>query len=401
MNICFISIGHISKQRGGIDRVTDVISKALIERGHNISLISLWSAVEGDKIEAYQHFLPSQDCISTQNKEFLKKFFANNNIQVIINQADTDSMFELIKCTHGNIPIITCIHTDPMATVKTIDDNFDLWRSQSGKFLFIAKAIFFYLRFLYQKYTRKKHLIKKYQRLYNTCDAVVLLSEGFKKAFVKTSGIANQEKLYAISNPNSFEKAEINDTKENLVLVVSRLDFTPKRIDRVLRIWQNIERQNKEWKLAILGDGPYRSFYEKMSLELGLSNVIFTGTVSPLPYYQRASILCITSTHEGFSLAATEALQNEVIPIAYDSYATISDIIQDKVNGFLITPFSEKEYKETLHSLMTDDKLREKTRENIRRINIDNKFDTSLIVDKGERLIAKIYRKEVGADSHS
>lgn len=393
MNICFISIGHISKFRGGIDRVTDVISRALIERGHSISLISLCSAVEGDKIEEYQHFLPSQDSVSTQNKEFLKKFFADNNIQVIINQAETDSMLELICCTHGNIPIITCIHTDPMAAIKTIDDNLDLWRAKSSKIKYIAKAPYFYFRFLYQKYTRKKHLSEKYHKLYNSCDAVVLLSEGFKKTFVKTARITNEEKLYAISNPNSFDKVEISEAKDNLVLVVSRLDFTPKRIDRVLRVWQSIERQNKEWKLAILGDGPYRSFYEKISQELGLNNVTFTGTVSPLPYYQRASILCITSTHEGFSLAATEALQNEVIPIAYDSYATISDIIEDKKNGFLIKPFSEKEYKETLYSLMTNDKLREKTRENIRRINRNSKFDTSLIVDKWEELITKICAK--------
>lgn len=393
MNICFISIGHISKLRGGIDRVTDVISKALIGRGHNVSLISLWSAVKGDKIEEYQYFLPSQDCVATQNKEFLKKFFENNNIQVIINQAETDSMLELICSTHGNIPIITCIHTDPMAAIKTIDDNLDLWRAQSSKIQNIAKAPYFFIRFLYQKYTRKKHLSKKYHRLYSSCDAVVLLSDGFKKTFIKTARIANQDKLYAISNPNSFEKVDTNEAKENLVLVVSRLDFTPKRIDRVLRVWQSIEQENKHWQLAILGDGPERDFYENLSRKLGLNNVTFTGTVSPLPYYQRASILCITSTHEGFSLAAAEALQNEVIPIAYNSYATISDIIEDKKNGFLIRPFSEKKYKETLHSLMIDNKLRENIRKNIRRINKNNKFDISLIVDKWEDLITKICTK--------
>ena len=63
------------------------------------------------------------------------------------------------------------------------------------------------------------------------------------------------------------------------------------------------------------------------------------------------------------------------------------------VIGSVLMHDLEKEYKETLYSLMTNDKLREKTRENIRRINRNSKFDTSLIVDKWEELITKICAK--------
>ena len=143
MNICFVSIGHISKLRGGIDRVTDIISKELIRRGHKIFLVSLWKAVQGDKIEDYQHFLPSQECSSKENCLFLKTFFKENEIEVIINQAETWSMLELINDSHGCIPIISCIHTDPLYNIKTIDDNLALWKYQNSKIEYLFKYPYF------------------------------------------------------------------------------------------------------------------------------------------------------------------------------------------------------------------------------------------------------------------
>ena len=34
MNILFLTHGHVSKTRGGIDRVTDVLANSLMKRGH-------------------------------------------------------------------------------------------------------------------------------------------------------------------------------------------------------------------------------------------------------------------------------------------------------------------------------------------------------------------------------
>ena len=36
MNILFLTYGHVSKMRGGIDRVTDVRARSFITRGYNI-----------------------------------------------------------------------------------------------------------------------------------------------------------------------------------------------------------------------------------------------------------------------------------------------------------------------------------------------------------------------------
>lgn len=390
MNICYISIGHISKQRGGIDRVTDVLSKEFIKRGHNVYLVSLWQPIKGDVIYDYQYFLPSQEVTSTTNQEFLHNFLCTNNIHIIINQAETESMFQLIKMTHGNIPLISCIHTDPLAALKSVQDNWDLWKAQEGCIRFLIKSPYYIARLFYQQYTRRKYLKQKYSILYKGCDAIVLLSDGFKKPFCKITGIKDTNKLYAIGNPNSFEEQNIRNisNKEQTVIFVGRLEFSPKRCDRILKIWRLIEEKEPGWKLVILGDGPDRNMFQKLKEKLNLQRVTFTGTVNPRPYYEKAAISCITSTHEGFSLAATESLQFGAVPIAFGSYEAIYDIIDDQKTGFIIKPFSTKDFSKTILELIKDPILLKNIQYNIAARK--DKFEKTAIVNKWEELINHI-----------
>lgn len=392
MNICYISIGHISRQRGGIDRVTDVLSKEFIKRGHNVLLVSLWQPIKGDEVYDYQHFLPSQDVTSTENKEFLRFFFINNDIEIIINQAETESMFQLIKMTHENIPLISCIHTDPLAPLKSVEDNWDLWRAKEGNIKFTFKYPYYLARYYFQKYTRYKHLSTKYRKLYEGCNAVVLLSNGFKKPFCRISDIKNTGKLYAIGNPDSFENvATLQEyDKKNIVLFVGRLDFSPKRCDRMLKIWKQIEEKTTDWELIILGDGPDREMFYAIKKNLNLKKVIFTGTVNPRPYYKDACISCITSTHEGFSLATSESLQYGVIPIAFGSYEAINDIIDDKKTGFIIKPFNLNDFAQAILSLTNNRQLINKLQHNI--AERENKFEKTAIADKWEKLMEQLHK---------
>ena len=54
-----------------------------------------------------------------------------------------------------------------------------------------------------------------------------------------------------------------------------------------------------------------------------------------------------------------EAMQYGCVPIAYNSYTSLADILQNKKNGFIIPAFDRKEYIEKLEILMTNDVVRE------------------------------------------
>ena len=380
MNILFASIGHISKQRGGIDRVTDIISKELIRLGNNVYMISLWKALEEDPSYPYQYFLPSQEILKKENESFIKSFLKKYKIDIIVNQSDSIEMVQLLKQSHCGIPIASFLHNDPLATQKSLRDNWDLWKEKNGNILFFLKSPYYFARLLYQRYTRGKFVKKKLRHLYNNSDAVVLLSERFKESYIRVAGLKEQDRLFSIHNPFSFDISESNtsNNKKKSILFVGRLEFHQKRPDRLLKVWQILGKKTVGWQLTILGNGSYKKELESYCKKHNLYNVIFTGNTNPQEYYKEAEILCMTSTYEGLPMVLIEALQYSVIPIIYDSCASVKDIIDNNINCKMITSFYIKEYANALNTLMNNPDLRNEMRKNIATkrfeeiLNIDN-----------------------------
>ena len=385
MNICFFSFRHISKTKSGVDRVTDILSTSLRKRGHFVYMISVCAPVSNDELTETQYYLPCLDTKSEQNITFLKNFYTTKKIDIIINQAEERRLFDLIYDTHSNIPIISCIHCDPMGALKGITDQWDERKLKLGWKFYLHYPLY-PVRRIYQYYNRRKYISCKYRIYYDKCDAIVLLSEKIKSSFLGLIQTENKDKLYAINNPCPFlADSSTLQAKEKIVLFVGRLDFQ-KRVDRLLRIWKAAHTKKQEWKLQIIGDGTHKSLYETICNKLELSNVEFLGKRNPEEYYQKASILCMTSSHEGLPMVMLEALQYEVIPVAFNSFESISDIITDKNTGFIVDKFSEDEYSKILTLLMNNEEYRLKIQKNISEVNKTTAFNIEKIIDKWEDL---------------
>lgn len=391
MNICYVTTVHVSKTRGGVERVTDTLASALAERGHSVDLISVQRPLEGDEVAGNQYFLPFSGRICCkENVEFLTEFFSRHRIDVLVNQSDIGEVFDLIVAAHGAIPVVSVIHTDPAGILKGVEDQADEWAYRNGVLKSLAYGPYLWLRKVYRFYSRRGYLRSKYRNYYEKSAAVVLLSARFKDSFCRIAGIQDRTRLHAISNPLTYASSDYGDSaKEKIVLFVGRLSFNAKRLDRLLKIWRGI--RSNGWKLYVLGDGPYRAFYEDLSRKWKLKDIEFKGNVDPLPYYRRAGILCMTSTHEGFGMVITEALQNELIPMAFGSYEAVHDIISSGTNGYVIRPFSTREYRRTLEQLFADESLRNTLRNHIREDNEGlTRFSRETITKKWEQLFQEV-----------
>ena len=150
--------------------------------------------------------------------------------------------------------------------------------------------------------------------------------------------------------------------KEKVVLIVSRLDEVQKRISLALRIWKllNVAGKYRDWKLFIVGHGDYEKEYKFYVKKHGMDNVYFEGTQKPQKYYERASIFMLTSSHEGWGLTLTEAQQFGCVPLAFDTYKSLRDIIEDGTNGFILPDMDLKGYAEKMQCLMDSYELRRK-----------------------------------------
>ena len=90
-------------------------------------------------------------------------------------------------------------------------------------------------------------------------------------------------------------------------------------------------------------------------------SVIFHGFVPDLrPVYATASVLLMTSRHEGFPLVLQEALNASLPAVCYDCRYGPAAMIEDGKNGYLIAPNDVDTAASRLITLLTDDKLRDK-----------------------------------------
>ena len=202
------------------------------------------------------------------------------------------------------------------------------------------------------------HLAAKYRAPYEVADRVVLLSEKFIPDYCAIARCGT-EKMTAIPNMLSFPLAEYYPCeKEHTVLLVSRMEERQKRIKLAMRIWRKV--QDEGWLLKIVGEGEDLEYYKRLAKKWKIRNISFEGRQNPLPYYQSAALFMMTSAFEGWGLTLTEAQQCGCVPIVYNTYSSLTDIVEHGRNGMIIEEGDIEGYARALQSLMHDETMRKK-----------------------------------------
>lgn len=226
-----------------------------------------------------------------------------------------------------------------------------------------------------------------------TCaDKMVLLSDKFMPIFFPRKVFP--KKITAISKFISDglinQEVDLSEKKKE-VLFVGRLDNKQKRIDLLLQIWLKIESRANDWILNICGAGQDESMLKQMKEDWGLRNVHSRGFVNPENYYRTASVFCMTSAIEGFGLVLAESACFGCVPMAFNSYEAVEDIITDYENGRLIKAFDVDAYSMALKELIENEELRIHLAMNAKRDV--KRFNPERIMDEWERLFEEVMNK--------
>lgn len=389
MNIAFLFYFPIVPHIGGVQRVTDVLTKEFVKRGHNVIFICTESR---NRHDAYQNYSATQIYLDSNKneEEFIAdycKILHTNDIDVVISQEAQKESLLLLANTPICVKRISVVHINPYAI---IGNERRIKRAIRSRRLVTNLAK--YLVMLFPHIARQYYRLKEnkfYRRILGVSDKLVFLSPSFVELLKENIPNISNRKLVTIGNPNTFVPKHEVGTKENLIICVARLSEAPKNVRDFILVWQQLYKDNPKWKAIIVGDGPDRGMLESFAKKKGVRNLSFVGRVENVGnYYQRAKFVCMTSIYEGWGMVLTEGMSYGCVPCVYGSYGAAFDIVDDGVNGIISTPFRPKEMADRIQTLINDEsRLVQMSSSAIEKVK---DFNADKIADKWDALFGSL-----------
>lgn len=336
MNILFLNISTANPLLGGVQCVAYWLHKYFVSHGHHVVMLAWQKVVDVDD-EDHVYMPDADKILSSANKQFLARLVEEHHIDIVMNHTCLSPYHSKVLkfLSKRNVKIINVFHNSP----------FGMYGSSRNKGLKYRKWIDIGSRWGFVlKYRYWLNMQVKYS------DRQVMLSPKFIPEYLFFAGKRYADKLTAMPNPLTIEK-EPRCKKENALLFVGRLS-QEKGLGYLLDIWHLLEDKYPDWRLDIVGDGGERALCERKIKEYGLKRCVLHGFQTPEPFYNRSKIFCMTSLFEGFGLVLVEAMAYGTVPLAFNSYANVGDIIDRGKNGLLVRPFDVVEYANTLSLLM-------------------------------------------------
>lgn len=306
---------------GGIGRIITTKANYLVEKGHEVCLIT---AEQARRPNFYQ--LDSRvKCYDmginySENRTILGKTFAYLSKKKKHEQRLV-SLLDLIK---------------PDITISTMgNEAFFLYKlkDRSKKILEIhfarnyrlaeKRSFIWNLVDMYRTWQEDK-IIDKYSRF-------ITLTDEDRKNWIGNNIVT----IPNIVNPSKERKASL---MEKRLIAVGRLVFI-KGYDRLIDAWALVYEQCPDWKLDIYGNGNLEENLKSQIMQLGLEEVIqIHNPVSNIEEkYVTSSGLILTSIHEGFGLVLVEAMAYGVPVISFACPCGPRDIIDNNIDGILVT----------------------------------------------------------------
>lgn len=353
MNCLFVCRHEPTENFGGIETVTGLLSNAFRHSG-TVHPYCLYL----NKVDAKLPHYTFEKSACFEELSNISALLNDWNIDVVVIQAlneKTSTLRSAINACGKKIPLIYVLHSSPGWEYR-----FTTW-DEVKKFPAkkIPHAWVKVLGYPLYKWYITRRTIHEYQEIYNACDCFVVLSQSFIEESAKAFNLKDTGKFYSIPNPCRYLEND-RDTavayeKKKVALVVSRLLEYPKRISRVIDVWQNIENNPKlkDWELYIVGSGPDEKYYSKQILKNQLKRVTMFGQCEPTTYYQQSQIFLMTSDYEGLPLTLIESQVFGCIPLAMNTFASLKDIITNDGDGIIIENTNLEDFSDKLQALMT------------------------------------------------
>ena len=170
---------------------------------------------------------------------------------------------------------------------------------------------------------RRRHYIYQFRKL----DDVVLLCDHDANSYHEYDPRFKPTVIY---NPLTLIPSEVSSGTSKRFLAVGRFSHQHKGFDLLIKAFSIFAKNNQEWQLYIVGEGPEEKLYRELIKEYHLEERVtihpFTNNVQS--YYSNAQIYVLSSRWEGFGLVLVEAMAHG-LPVISSDLPTSLEIMGD------------------------------------------------------------------------
>jgi len=243
-----------------------------------------------------------------------------------------------------------------------------------------------------QEESKEKFVQMLQRRLAGQADQFVAVSDGVAESVVENVGV-HREKVTVLHNPipvrdvqqqaqESVDHRWLDSPEHEVILGVGRLERA-KNFSSFLRAFSHLHESRPQTRAIIVGKGSKRAELEALAAELDIEDVVsFPGFVdNPYGYMGGASVLAMSSIHEGLPTVLIEALAAGCQVVSTDCPSGPAEILNNGEYGRLTPVGDDTELAEaieaTLDSPLPADRLIERA----------NDFAPDAVIDEYEAFV--------------
>lgn len=400
MRIAYISYEHpLGISGGGIGTYVGIIAKIMTERNHYVEVFSGTLEKESSKITINNYNL---SLIPSKNKEEFRKnvveYFSNVHdltpFQIIESpEFGADALH--VKKKYPKLPLVVRLHT-PSFLINILN-NYN--RSLKQKLRFIVGGL---LRFkLFKPYWKYTKLNDPEFDLFNLAELVTSPSSQLRE--IIHSKWNGKKPIEIIENPFIITKPYSNKLNSGENIIITFLGKLEKRkgIIDLMKAVPAILRAFPTVTFRFVGSsspspivGKNMEQYIKTKLSIFSASLDFLGfrNSEEIPEIIEQSHICVfPSIWENFPYACLEAMACGRVVVASSS-GGMSEIIDNKKNGFLVEPTSPNQIIQAIKYIITNRKSMTIV-EQLAFEKIERLYNAQVIGQKTEECYNKVIQK--------
>jgi glycosyltransferase involved in cell wall biosynthesis len=351
----------------GIGNYIYNLSTKLVDRGHNVSIITRGGLKE--ETFEYESFrvIKVPFIMAYPFHVDIHGFFVNRLLKTIAKDFDLIHVhMPLAPALTTRLPVVTTFHTPHFADFYTTD------------LVDVNQVMIKFLEIF--DYRVEKSLI-------SSSNVITAVSQGVKLDLERYYRI-NSEKVSVLGNAvsDNFLKAipSLFGKKDPLkILYVGRLDYRKGLLD-LIEGMKTVTREIPQARLVIIGKGPLLAQMIKKIINLNLQEkILLKGFVSRedlLSEYLTSSIFVLPSHYEGMATTALEAMSCGDALIATNVRGN-SDVVFPNKTGLLVPKKEPIALANAIIYLLKNSDLRETLSKNARKL-IEEKFTWEGVADR-------------------